>query len=194
LYYILTILNIIIIKNYKIELNTVAIDYGKCYQGYAYTRSIELSNPSIYPARYKLVSQEESAKIVYSYESSNNYGIINPNSKAYIDLTVIVKKLGTVVFPTFIEIIGKKEVNLVVDITAYGIGPTISLSTDEINWGKIKVLEENSMTLEINNNSPIPAKFVCNTVNDSTIYKLSTNSDIIQPFSKYHLIITAYLN
>jgi len=178
----------------KIVLNTVALDYEKCYQGYPYTKSIELFNPSSYPARYKLISQEESAKIVYSYESSNNFGIISPNSTANIDLTIIVKKLGTVVFPVFIEIIGKKDTNLVVDITAYGIGPTISLSREEINWGKIKVLEKNSAVLEINNNSPIPAKFECYTVNGNSTYTLSNSSDTIQPFSKYPLIITAFLD
>jgi len=94
----------------------------------------------------------------------------------------------------FIEIIGKKDVNLVVDITAYGIGPTISLSTEEINWGKIKVLEKNSTILEINNNSPIPAKFECNTVNGNSTYTISKHSDIIQPYSKYPLTITAFLD
>ncbi|ORX48158.1 hypothetical protein BCR36DRAFT_329786 [Piromyces finnis] len=177
-----------------IVLNTVTIDYEKCYQGYPYTKTIELYNPSNYPARYRLIHQEESAKIVYSYESLNGFGIINPNSNAQIDLTIIVKKLGTVVFPVFIEIIGKYDVNLVVDITAYGIGPTISLSTEEINWGKIKVLENNTTVLEINNNSPIPAKFECNTVNGNSIYTISKHSDIIQPYSKYPLTITAFLD
>jgi adenylate kinase family enzyme len=161
---------------------------------YPYQRSAELVNETDFPARYELLSQEETAKNVYSYASKNGSGIILPHSSVEIPIDVQLKRLGQINFPIFFKIYGNEDIPLGVDISASGIGPNVLLSTTELNWGKIQVLKENVSTLTLTNDSPIPANFTCATVSDSSVFRVEPQFGTIAPGGTINIDVTAYLD
>ncbi|KAJ1558923.1 hypothetical protein HK096_003058, partial [Nowakowskiella sp. JEL0078] len=162
----------------EIQLSTPHLDYGDCFLAFAYNNTIELRNETDFPAKYELQSQEETAKAVYAYKSTNGSGIIDPHSRIEINLEIQMKRLGRVNFPVFIKIFGQEEI-LAVEIYSRGIGPNVIISTSELNWGKINVLKESTLTFTIKNDSPIIANFSCVTVSELSVFRVSPISGAI---------------
>ncbi|KAJ3287536.1 hypothetical protein HK104_008544 [Borealophlyctis nickersoniae] len=178
----------------EISLLTLSLDYGDCFLNYPYTQTVELENPTDYPARYNLLSQEESARSVYAYASKSAVGIIAPHSRQHIPVDVHIKRLGQINFPIFIKIDGNEQLPLGVDISGSGIGPNIIISTTEVNWGKIPVLKETVSSLTVTNDSPIPANFTCATVSEISVFRVEPASGCIQPGGVAEITVTAYLD
>ncbi|KAJ3416712.1 hypothetical protein HDV05_000542 [Chytridiales sp. JEL 0842] len=178
----------------EISLRTPILDYSDCFLSYPYSRNAQLVNETDFPARYELLSQEETAKNVYSYASKNGTGIIMPHSSVELSIDVQLKRLGQINFPIFIKIFGIEDMPLGIDISANGIGPNVLLSTTELNWGKIQVLKENVSTLTLTNDSPISANFTCATVSDSSVFKVEPQFGTIAPGASVNIDVTAYLD
>ncbi|KAJ3184326.1 hypothetical protein HK101_009853, partial [Irineochytrium annulatum] len=169
-------------------------NYGDCFLTHPYVRNVELVNETGYPAKYELLCQEESAKNVYAYASRNGTGVIMPFSAQTIQVDIQIKRLGQVNFPIFIKVFGNDDMPLGVDISASGIGPNIILSANEINWGKIQVLKEVSMSLTLTNDSPISANFTCATVSESSVFRIEQLYGTIAPGANVSIDVTAYLD
>ncbi|KAJ3106206.1 hypothetical protein HDU97_006839 [Phlyctochytrium planicorne] len=178
----------------EISLRTPLLDYGDCFLVHNYVKNIELVNETGFPAHYELLSQEESAKNVYSYASRNGTGVIHPHSKQIIQVDVQIKRLGQINFPVFVRIQGNEDMPLGVDISANGIGPNVIISASELNWGKIPVLKDNMLTVTLTNDSPIAANFTCGTVSESSVFRVVPNMGIIAPGAVTIIEVTAYLD
>ncbi|KAJ3142605.1 hypothetical protein HK100_000034 [Physocladia obscura] len=178
----------------EISLLTPILDYLDCFLAYSYQSDIELRNNTQFCAKYQLMSQEETAKNVYAYSSLNGSGTIMPCSTEKIQITVQIKRLGLINFPIFVKVTGNEDLPLAIDIAANGIGPNVIFSTMELNWGKIPVLKDAFSTLTLTNDSPIPANFTCNTISDSSCFKIEPLFGIIEPGESIDIIATAYLD
>ncbi|KNC96691.1 uncharacterized protein SPPG_07904 [Spizellomyces punctatus DAOM BR117] len=178
----------------EIKLHSFALEYGDCFLNYLYDGYVLLENPTDFPARYKLQLQEESAKAVFQYSSRNAIGVIEPHSETKINLEIQIKRLGQINFPIFLTISGNEEIPVVVDITANGIGPSVVVSTTELNWGKIPVLKDVPMSLSLKNDSPIAAHFSCNAVSDQSVYRVSPSEGWVSPQAEVDLEVTAFLD
>jgi hypothetical protein len=170
------------------------LDYGECYLNYSYSKFVTLNNETDYSGKYELQTQEESAKGVYSYHSDESCGIIPPHSCRIIPVIVEIKRLGQVNFPIFIKIIGSDEQPHAIDISAVGIGPSVILSSTDINFGKIPVLKETTSILTLSNESPIVAHFTAFTTSDHSVFTVEPNSGVIAAKSTASLTVTAYLD
>ncbi|KAJ3047832.1 hypothetical protein HK097_011139 [Rhizophlyctis rosea] len=179
----------------QIILHTPALDYSDCFLSYPYTLPITLSNPTPYPARYTLLSQEESAKTVYAYSSKHSTGTIHASETIHIPLDIQIKRLGQINFPVFVGIDGKSsDLPLGIDISAVGIGPNVVVGGMELNWGKIPVLKPLTMSLEVRNDSPIPAPYNCQTVGDLSVFKVEPDNGVIPPGGILNFSVTAFLD
>jgi hydrocephalus-inducing protein len=170
------------------------LDFGDCFLSYPYTQEVEVVNETDFPARFELLCQEESAKNVYSYQSSSGSGIIMPRSTHKIQIEIQIKRLGHLSFPIFIKVSGKEDVPLSVDISGNGVGPNVEISTLELNWGKIPVLKENSAWLTVTNRSDILAVFTCSTVSDSSVFRVEPLGGSIFPGQSAEIVVTAFLD
>ncbi|KAJ3206444.1 hypothetical protein HDU82_004517 [Entophlyctis luteolus] len=177
----------------EITLVTPVLDYSDCFLSFTYQKDIELRNDTDFSARFMLLSQEETAKSVFTFASLNGSGIIPPHSVVNITLDIQVKRLGFINFPIFIKVTGN-EVPLIVDIVANGIGPNVLFSSMELNWGKIPVLKDAMSALKLTNNSPIPAIFACSTISESSCFKIEPGFGTIPPGDSADIVATAYLD
>ncbi|TPX54724.1 hypothetical protein PhCBS80983_g05802 [Powellomyces hirtus] len=177
-----------------IKLQTSLLAYGDCYLNYLYDRHVVLENTTDFPARYTLQAQEESARAVFQYTSTNREGVLEPHSEVHINVQVQIKRLGEIEFPIFLVISGNEDSPLMMDISANGIGPSVLVSATELDWGKIPVLKQVPLTLLLKNDSPIPAQFECNSVNDPSVFSVEPRSGKIPPNEKAVLTVTAQLD
>lgn len=161
---------------------------------YSYGNNIEIVNDSSLPARYSLVLQDDSGQSIYSYTSKNPSGVIAAKSSLLIDLELQIKRLGEVNFPVFVKILGDEQEPLVVDISAIGFGPNMSLSTSEINFGKVVVLKEVPMTFQLRNDSPIHAEFSCSIASESSVFRVEPVNGTIKPGKEVIFTVTALLD
>jgi hypothetical protein len=137
------------------------LDYGECFLQYPYETTLELVNDTDFPAKFYLPIQEETARYVYTYSAAMNEGVVEAHSVAMIQFQVCVLRLGEIGFPIFVHTAGNEDNPLVIDISARGIGPRVSISPAILDWGKVPVLEKKEMTLHIQNKSPIEAHYRC---------------------------------
>ncbi|KAI9002678.1 hypothetical protein BC832DRAFT_104056 [Gaertneriomyces semiglobifer] len=177
-----------------IKLTSVAIDCGDCYLNHPHDEYICFENESPFPARYKLLEQEESARSVYLYESTNPEGIIPPKSQLRVHARIQLKRAGQITFPMFCTIRGSEDVPVVVDISANGIGPHVIVSTTDLNWGKIPVLIPSVMTFTMRNDSPIKAAFECKLAGDISVFSVTPGHGVINPFESLDISVTALLD
>ncbi|RKO94829.1 hypothetical protein BDK51DRAFT_29881 [Blyttiomyces helicus] len=178
----------------EIVLKQSSLDYGDCFLNNTYELWVELENCTEFDAKYELQSQEESAKSVYAYFSRNASGFIAGMSCHRIQLSIQIKRLGQVTFPIFIYVNGNEDMPLGVELTANGIGPNVIISPAELNWGKVAVLKNASMSLNIHNKSPIPAIFTCSTTADLSVFRVEPDAGTIAPWESADLVITGYLD
>nr|KAJ3422703.1 hypothetical protein HK105_006819 [Polyrhizophydium stewartii] len=178
----------------EISVVSPIVNLEDCFLCYSYHGQIGLVNNSNFPAKYELLPQEETARGVFTYTSQSFSGIIEPHSQRPIAIEVQIKRLGQVNFPVFIKIAGKESAPIAVDIAANGIGPNVRLSSSELNWGRIPVLQHTPLKLVLSNESPIMAFFNCVTLTEGSAFSVMPIQGVIQPGTSFEITVTAYLD
>ncbi|KAI8900319.1 hypothetical protein BC833DRAFT_523632 [Globomyces pollinis-pini] len=178
----------------EIVLKQPMIELGDCYLDYSYVRTVEFVNDTEHWAKFTIDYKDMSRNSVYSYSFDVSTGVIEPHSIFSITLEVKLKRLGTLNFPIFVSIDGSSGSPLILDISANGIGPNVTLSSTELNWGKMNVLTNIFQTLTLNNESPIPAKFNCSTITESHVFQIDKQYGEILPGKTCDINVTAYLD
>lgn len=177
-----------------ISLKRPIMDLEECFLEHTYCKQIELVNTSAFAARYSIHPQDEVSIPVYTYSPRSPSGVIQPNSIEVIDIDVQIKRLGQLNFPIAVHIAGSDEGPLSAEFSANGIGPYVTCSTLNLNFGNIPVLKKAASKLTLHNNSPIPAFFTCGTVNDASVFKVSPTEGMILPNNKVELSMSAFLD
>jgi hypothetical protein len=157
---------------------------------------VQLFNNSDYPAKYTLAQPDRANPLAgYDYTTEEFSGIVAPNSVKSFDLQVTYSRLGQIgTFPIVITIDGCEDNPIIIAALAEVVGPSITLSTKELDWGKIPVLENRTLTVDINNTSPISANLSCSTVEDQSVYHIEPFNNVIQPGESLTLTLVAFLN
>ena len=120
--------------------------------------------------------------------------VIEPNSQVVVDVRALAYRLGRFVIPLRFgaKASPKKPVN--VDVNMEGVGPIVEVSSKEVKFGKIQVLNEHLLTLSLKNTSPIPANYTCEILNDKAAWKVSPASGTLNAGFEKEIQITANLN
>lgn len=177
----------------KIELEQIVLNISDCFLDYVYDHEICLINNTSFPAKFELIPQEEFSKTSFIYTSKNGNGTIYPFSKKKIPLEIQIRRLGILNSNILVKIIGNGNAPLCVDILANGIGPEVTVSASEINWGKIEVLTPANQVLKLYNNSPVAANFTCGILSEIAAFSVEPLSGKIAPGSSCEVILTAFL-
>jgi hypothetical protein len=164
-----------------------------CFLDFVYSCDIYLNNKTNFPAKFELMPQEEASKYYFLYSSKNPSGTIEAFSKKAISLDIQIRRLGALNASIFVKIIGNGNAPLCTEICATGIGPDITVSQNEINWGKIEVLTPTNQIFTINNTSSIVANFSCAIMSESLTFTVEPLSGKILPGSSCQITITAFL-
>ena len=106
-----------------------------------------------------------------TYTTDRDGGEIGPDDDQTITVALITKKLGPIVLPISIEVVGNSNLPQVVNIVAFSKGPEVDVSEKEIDFGNVEVLRDWTKSLVISNRSPIKADFHIFTKNKNSIFK-----------------------
>ena len=153
----------------KVESNE--LQFGEVFLRHRNERPIRLMNQSSLKAKFKIRPQAEEHKMLATYTTDRDGGEIEPDDNVTINVALITKKLGPIVLPLSIEVVGNTNVPQVVNILAQSKGPEVEVSEREIDFDKVEVLRDWTKSLIISNKSPIKADFHIFTKNKNSIFK-----------------------
>ncbi|KAI9141433.1 hypothetical protein BKA69DRAFT_1166800 [Paraphysoderma sedebokerense] len=178
----------------EIQLETPFVDLAECYLNVTYKKQIVLSNNTDLPAKYSVIQQSGSSQLLYNFQVDEPSGVLEPQSTKSIALDFITKSLGESKCGITIQILGMEDYPLSVEVTCNGVGPNISPSVTELDWGKISVLKNHSMRMTLRNDSPIPADFRLTLASDQTVFAVEPSRGILLPYQTAEITVNAFLD
>ena len=157
------------------------LDFEDVFLRHQYTHVIELINESNLPAKFKILPQTEESKVLAQYSTDYETGEIPPGQPKRINIILITNRLGKVILPLSILIIGNSSLPYVVNIIANSMGPIVEITDREIDFGNIEVLKDWTRTTRILNKSLIPAQFHVFTKNRVSIFRPLQKQGLLGP-------------
>eukprot|EP00063_Salmo_salar_P029727 XP_014004562.1 PREDICTED: hydrocephalus-inducing protein homolog isoform X1 [Salmo salar] len=178
----------------NVLLDTPVLQFQRCFLSYPYEQSVKLTNDSDLPACYGLLFQEYEEYPSLLYSSAHPRGVIQPHSAVDIPLALRAKTVGRLQQTAQIAIFGKKEPPLNLLLSCIGEGPVVHVMTTEVAFGSIPVLTDVSRTLQLSNQSPIPARFVGQMVRSRSLWRVEPSEGEVPPQGKLELRLVAHLD
>lgn len=162
-----------------ILISASKIHFGECFIGQSYVRVLELGNRTKQPAKFEITTpsndENTSAQILVDMPK----GIVPSRSTQQLQITLNTQKLGTIIMPLYIKIIGSQNPPFEISIGASSVGPVVSLDRAVIDWGKMQVLQDHVDQITLQNASPIPAKFKVSLKHNSPTFCVKSDTGII---------------
>ncbi|KTG35348.1 hypothetical protein cypCar_00023228 [Cyprinus carpio] len=157
-----------------VVLKNPVLQFHDCFLSRPYEQSVELINDTDLPACYGLLPQpyEENPALLYS--SPHARGVIQPYSTKQIPLVLQAKT----------ELL----------LSCVGQGPSVSVTAAKLNFGCIPVLTDVTRTLQLSNDSPIPARFFAQMVKNRSHWCVDPPEGEIPPEQGLELKLIAHLN
>ena len=175
------------------------LDFGKagvCFVGHPYTVSIEMRNDTQLSSKYDvgLPPTDDPIRRKLDIEVLNKKGIVPAGSVHAISLRLVAKMVGAVHLPIYIRVLGSDR-RIPVSVSAKVTGPVVNIDSSVLDFGKVNVLSEHCKTLELINESPIPAVFSCKLANKCPLaFSLKNNETVIPPRTAFSLPVYCYLD
>ncbi|XP_015224105.2 hydrocephalus-inducing protein homolog isoform X3 [Lepisosteus oculatus] len=154
-----------------LRLETPVLDFHKCFLGYPYQKTVKLMNNSDLPACYGLLSQEYEEFPALLYSSPHPRGILEPHSMVEVPLIFQAKAKGRLETVALIAVFGSEEPPLGLHLSCIGEGPVVHVKVTEVDFGSIPVLTDITRTLQLSNQSPIPARFLAQMVRNKSQWR-----------------------
>uniref|UniRef100_H0WFN8 MSP domain-containing protein n=2 Tax=Otolemur garnettii TaxID=30611 RepID=H0WFN8_OTOGA len=177
-----------------LRLVNTEVDFGRCFLKYPYEKTIQLVNQDDLPGCYEVLPQvpEDAPAVLLS--SPRPFGIIPPKGTVDIMLSLETQVTGehssTVHFLTF----GSQKPPLVCHLRSIGEGPVIYIYPTKVNFGNIYVLKDSSLSLNLSNQSFIPALFRARMAHKKSLWTVEPHEGTVPPETEVQLALTANLN
>ncbi|XP_060779913.1 hydrocephalus-inducing protein homolog [Neoarius graeffei] len=178
----------------EVHLKTSVLQFQHCFLGYPYEQTITLINDTNLPACYGLLAQEYEENPSLLYSTAYPRGVIQPSSTEQIPLVLQAKTVGQVQLTALIAILGQQDPPLELLLSCIGQGPAVSLSATELHFGTIPVLTDIPRTLQLFNQSPIPACFLAQMAKSNTHWRVEPAEGEIPPQGQLELTLVAHLD
>ena len=156
------------------------LEYDKCFLRHPKTRSIEIVNEGDLKAKYEIVPQDDQSKRIAVYTADKESGIIQPRSSQVVNITLRTEILSTVRIPLYIKVEGI-PIPFMVTVHATSTGPLVEADTEELDYGSVTVLHDETRKLKIKNKSQIPAEYTAFTKQKESIWKVIERHGVLQP-------------
>ncbi|XP_047678536.1 hydrocephalus-inducing protein-like isoform X5 [Tachysurus fulvidraco] len=178
----------------EVHLESSVLQFQRCFLGYPYEKTIRLINDTNLPACYGLLDQkyEENPSLLYS--TVHPRGVIQPYSIEEIPLVLQAKTVGQVQVMALIAILGQQDPPLELLLSCNGQGPVVSISATELHFGTIQVLTDIPRTLQLFNESPIPAQFLAQLAKSNSLWRVEPKEGAIPPEGQLELTVVASLD
>ncbi|XP_046889403.1 hydrocephalus-inducing protein homolog [Hypomesus transpacificus] len=178
----------------EVVVETSLLEYHGCFLGYPYEQMLKLTNNSDLPACYGLLFQDYEERPALVYSSAHPRGVVQPGSAVEIPLVLQAKAVGRLQHTALIAVFGRTEPPLEVLLSCIGKGPEVLVATTHLDFGSIPVLTDVSRTLQLCNESPIPALFSAQMVRSRSLWRVEPSEGRVSPGSQLELSVVAHLD
>ncbi|KAG7333195.1 hypothetical protein KOW79_003330 [Hemibagrus wyckioides] len=178
----------------EVYLESSVLRFQHCFLGYPYEKTIRLINDTNLPACYGLLAQKHEKNPPLLYATVHPRGVIQPYSTEQIPLVLQAKTVGQVQLTALIAILGQQDTPLELLLSCIGQGPVVSISATELHFGNIPVLTDIPRTLQLFNQSPIPARFLAQMAKSNSQWRVEPAEGEIPPEGRLELTLVAYLD
>ena len=167
----------------KVELiPSDSIDFGSVFLRHPYDYHLEMKNKSKLQAKFEMISQDEQSTLVATYVPDKEEGFIEPKSSSIIKITLTPQKAGPIRIPMHVKILGDNNgqphmITLVANCT----GPIVAVLTPELDFGKVKVLEDYPLKVTLHNKSDIEAEYTAFTKNRNSCFRVVEKVGNLKP-------------
>ncbi|XP_078688637.1 hydrocephalus-inducing protein-like [Branchiostoma floridae x Branchiostoma belcheri] len=173
---------------------TPILDFGRCFLGFPYEHSIKILNDTELPAKYDIIPQAVDDSSTLTYQSSQWRGILQPHTVTEIPLTCTAQQLNEAEEVVYIHIFGSQDPPMQVHVCCVGEGPVVHVAPTELDWGDIQVLTDVHRTVQLSNESLIPAPFSAQMMRPGSVWRVEPQEGVIPPESAQELVLTAHLD
>ncbi|XP_067276661.1 hydrocephalus-inducing protein homolog isoform X2 [Pseudorasbora parva] len=178
----------------NVVLKNPDLQFQHCFLGHPYEQSFQIINDTDLPACYGLLPQPYEEDPVLLYSSPHARGVIQPYSTEQIPLVLQAKTVGSLQETAHIAILGRQDPPLELLLSCVGQGPSVSVTAAKLNFGCIPVLTDVTRTLQLSNDSPIPARFFAQMVKNRSHWRVDPGEGEIPPKESVELKLIAHLN
>ncbi|XP_039769505.1 hydrocephalus-inducing protein homolog isoform X2 [Ornithorhynchus anatinus] len=170
------------------------IRFGRCFLKYPYEKMVRLVNDDELPGCYGVLPQECNKMPTVLFSSPSPCGVIGPHSTVDIPVTLETQIPGEFLTTAYIATYGSKEPPLAVHLKSTGEGPVVYVHPAQINFGSIFVLKDVSRTLQLSNQSFIPAHFRAQMAHGHSLWRIEPSEGVVPPETEVLLTLTAHLD
>ena len=180
-------------KSPSITVDTTEINAGMIYVNYPYKFSINLICNNKMPGKFDIL-QPNDDEFGYTIELPRETGIVPENSSTEVPFIITAQQLGPMSTTRLIRIYGSDDPPIVINLNFTSIGPTIELSSEQVRFGKISVLDIHKQVLTIRNASLIPCEYSTSIEKYSDVFKIENGEGIIEPNEAANVTVLAQLD
>lgn len=152
----------------KLGVLSHTIDFGECYLRYPYRQVLQLLNESKLPARFEVLPQDDKSGLLATFTAEPGEAGIPAKGSQLVEFLLNAERLGRIQLPVRIKTVGSRLPPLECTIECHAKGPSLLFQifghteemekSAEIDFGKVKVLEDHNVILRIYNPTLIPAE------------------------------------
>ncbi|KAA8590533.1 hypothetical protein FQN60_014467, partial [Etheostoma spectabile] len=197
-----------------IVVETPVLDFQRCFLNHRYEQQVRLTNTSTLPACYGMLDQEGELvtdhccfQVLYPSSCETEYeeslpllfgsfkprGLILPHSSEELPVFLLAKAIGRQQRTLRIAVFGSFQPPLEVGLSCIGQGPIVHVQSPQLDFGTIPVLTDITRTLQLSNQSPIPAHFTACMRYGKSFGRVEPSEGEVPPESQLELRIVAHL-
>ncbi|XP_069028847.1 hydrocephalus-inducing protein homolog [Embiotoca jacksoni] len=177
----------------KIVVETPALDFQRCFLDHPYEQQVRLTNHSDLPACYGVLDQEYEENPSMLFGSFAPRGLILPMTSEEFPLLLMAKAVGQLHHTLRIAVFGSFQPSLEVVLSCVGQGPVVHVQSSQLSFGRIPVLTDVTRTLQLLNQSPIPAHFTTCMRHGRSFWRVEPSEGEVPPESQLELKVVAHL-
>nr|XP_019962004.1 PREDICTED: hydrocephalus-inducing protein homolog [Paralichthys olivaceus] len=177
----------------EIVVETPVLYFQRCFLNYSYEQQVQLTNPSTLPVCYGLLDKEYEENPSLLFGSSQPRGVILPNTSEQVPVVLRTKAVGYLQHCLHIAVFGSALPPLEVVLSCIGQGAVVHVQNQQMDFGRIPVLTDVMKTLQLSNQSPIPANFTARMSHGKSFWSVEPSEGEIPPESQLELCVVAHL-
>nr|KAF6318524.1 HYDIN axonemal central pair apparatus protein [Pipistrellus kuhlii] len=177
-----------------LRMANTEVDFGRCFLRYPYEKTIQLVNPDDLPGCYEVLPQVDEDSPAVLLSSPRPFGIIPPQSTVHIPLVLEAQVTGEHRSTVYVSVFGSQDRPVTCELRSIGEGPVIYVYPDQVDFGKIYVLQESSRIINLSNQSLIPGLFQAHMAHKKSLWTVAPSEGTIPPEDDIQLTLTANLN
>ncbi|NWR29398.1 HYDIN protein, partial [Tachuris rubrigastra] len=175
----------------ELRLLNSSLSCGHCSVKDPCWQRLTLVNPSPLPGCYRVLPQRHQEAATLWYSCPRPCGIIKGHNVVEIPITIEAQTVGDHSVTVDIVMFGKGGGGLV---STRGDAPLVYASVNQINFGKIQVLQDSSQTLQLCNQGIVPAAFRAEIVSGGKYWSIEPREGVVPAKAEVSVVVTANLD